>query len=130
MVLARREIRPCNVFGPASDSAGMSRFQHPSYYSRRNRTANADDESFVSPEPGAGSDPSLRYSQQACCCPAPPAVIAVIPSADGSRAPAELFLCGHHYRQSRRALAACGATLLNLAGQPLTSDTWPEPAPG
>jgi hypothetical protein len=107
----------------------MSRFQHPSYYSRRNRIAKAEDERSAAPESDAGYDPSLRYSQQACCCPAPPAVIAVITSADSSRAPAELFLCGHHYRQSRRALADCGATLLDLAGQPLTSDTWPEPAP-
>jgi len=52
-------------------------------------------------------------------------VIAVLP-ASGHRAPVELLLCGHHYRQSRQALAVLGATLTDLKGQPLASETWPE----
>jgi hypothetical protein len=52
-------------------------------------------------------------------------VIAVIP-ANARHAPVELLLCGHHYRQSRQALAAIGATLMDLKGQPLASETWPE----
>jgi hypothetical protein len=54
-------------------------------------------------------------------------VIAVIP-ANEHREQTELLLCGHHYRQSRRALAAGGATLTDLKGHPPASETWPEPA--
>jgi hypothetical protein len=39
-----------------------------------------------------------------------------------------LLLCGHHFRQSRQALAASGATLTDLKGLPLTSETWPAPS--
>jgi hypothetical protein len=103
----------------------MSRFQHPSYFGRPDRAANAVDVRPATPEPAAVPQPSLRYSRRACCCPAPPSVIAVIP-ANARHAPVELLLCGHHYRQSRQALAAIGATLMDLKGQPLASETWPE----
>jgi len=101
----------------------MSRFQHPSYFGHRGRAANAVAERPATPESAA--QPSPRYSQRACCCPAPPSVIAVIP-ANGHRVPVELLLCGHHYRQSRQALAARGATLTDLKGHPLAPETWPE----
>jgi len=52
-------------------------------------------------------------------------VIAVIPAND-HRVPVELLLCGHHYRQSRRALETIGAKLTDLRGQPLASETWPD----
>jgi hypothetical protein len=107
----------------------MSRFQHPSYHGRRNRTTKTqDDEHPATPEPATKYSLPLRYAQRACCCLAPPAVIAVIPSAGDRVAPTELFLCGHHYRQSRRALAASEITLLDLAGNPLTAQLWPEAA--
>jgi len=102
-------------------------FQHPSYLGRLSRAGRAADEREVTPEPAAVHRPPLRYSQRACCCPALPSVIAVIPPVDDRRAPVELLLCGHHYRQSRQALAAIGATLLDLKGHALTSGTWPEP---
>jgi hypothetical protein len=54
-------------------------------------------------------------------------VIAVIPD-NGRHAPAELLLCGHHYRQSKQALAGSGATLMDLKGRPLTPETWPAPS--
>jgi hypothetical protein len=103
----------------------MSRFQHPSYSGRLNRAASAADARPAAPEPAATHQPSPRYSQRACCCPAPPSVIAVIP-ANSRQAPVELLLCGHHYRQSRRALAAIGAELTDLKGRPLASEIWPE----
>ena len=103
----------------------MSKFQHPSYFGRQDRAANAVDELPATPETVAAHQPSPRYSQRACCCPAPPSVIAVIP-ANGHRAPVELLLCGHHYRQSRQALETIGAKLTDLKGQPLASETWPE----
>ena len=103
----------------------MSRFQHPSYFGHRDRAANAADEQPAAPELEAAHQPSRRYSERACCCPAPPSVIAVIPAND-HRVPVELLLCGHHYRQSRRALETIGAKLTDLRGQPLASETWPD----
>lgn len=79
------------------------------------------------PEPPAAQPPLPRYSQRACCCLAPPSVIAVIPAND-RRGPVELLLCGHHYRQSRPALVASEATLTDIKGHLLTSDAWSEPA--
>jgi hypothetical protein len=103
----------------------MSRFQHPSYSGRLNRAASNMDAHPATPAPPAVHEPLSRYAQRACCCPAPPSVIAVIP-ANGRHAPVELLLCGHHYRQSRQALAAIGAELTDLKGQHLASQTWPE----
>jgi len=54
-------------------------------------------------------------------------VIVLIPANDG-HGQVDLLLCGHHYRQSRRALAASGAALADLKGEPLTSEMWPAPA--
>src|ERR1700745_2238207 len=104
------------------------RFQHPSYFGRLNGTASAADARPATPEPAAAVHGLLpRYSQRACCCPALPSVIAVIP-ANELHAPVELLLCGHHYRQSKQALAASAATLMDFKGRPLTSETWPGPA--
>jgi hypothetical protein len=99
------------------------RFQHPSYFGRPHHPAATVADRPATPEPPAAH----WYSQRACCCPAPPIVIAMIPAND-RHGPAELLLCGHHYRQSRQALAATSATLTDLKGHPLTSETWPEPA--
>src|SRR5262245_57186785 len=102
------------------------RFQHPSYFGRFNRSANTVDEGPATPEPAAVPGPSPRHLQRACCCPAPPSVIAVIPANDRD-GQVELLLCAHHYRQSRGALAASAATLTDLKEEPLTSETWPVP---
>lgn len=73
---------------------------------------------------------AARLASRACCCPARPAVIAVIPPAPGRRSPVDLLLCGHHYRKSRAALAAIGATLLDIDGGRLTASEWPEDRSG
>ena len=104
-----------------------SRFEHPSYFGRFNRSASAADECPATPETAAAPAPSPPHLQGACCCPAPPAVIVLIPANDG-HGQVDLLLCGHHYRQSRRALAASGAALADLKGEPLTSEMWPAPA--
>jgi hypothetical protein len=45
--------------------------------------------------------------------------------ADGEgRAEVDLLLCGHHYRASKAALAAAGATVLDMKGCQLEGD-WP-----
>jgi len=102
-------------------------FEHPSYQGQHGPVTSHVEERTVTPEPAAIYTPSRRYSNRACCCPARPAVIAVMPAANGRRAATELLLCGHHYRQSRQALTAKGAALLDVMGYPLAADTWPEP---
>jgi hypothetical protein len=54
---------------------------------------------------------ALWAAERACCCPAKPAVIAVLPPAPGRDHETDLLLCGHHYRASRDALEAAGATI-------------------
>jgi hypothetical protein len=75
--------------------------------------------------------PAARRATRSCCCPAPPAVIAVLPKTSARPALADLLLCGHHYRRSRDALFGAGATVLDINGARLTAGIWPEikPAP-
>ena len=63
------------------------------------------------PAPPAGAAEwraSLRSASRACCCPARPAVIAVMPP---SPDPTGLLLCRHHYRMHRFALVAAYAAV-------------------
>jgi len=60
-------------------------------------------------------------ADRACCCSARPAVAALLPPAPGRDHPTELLLCGHHYRASREALEAAGATVWDETGQPVTA---------
>ena len=103
-------------------------FQHPSYFGRLSQ-AQAGDASAAPPtEPAARYRCERRYAERACCCTAQPAVIAVLPASNGGSAATDLLLCGHHYRQSRLALIARGATFLDLDGCPLTAVSWPRQA--
>jgi hypothetical protein len=52
----------------------------------------------------------------ACCCPARPAVRVVMPATASRPAPVDLLLCNHHYRASRAALQAAGATVYDDKG--------------
>jgi len=67
---------------------------------------------------------AARRAGRACCCPGRPTVVAVMPPSAGRPHPTELLLCGHHYRVSRQALAAAGATVLDLGGRPVTGEAW------
>ena len=59
--------------------------------------------------------------EMACCCPSRPAVRVMIPpSADRPR-PAELLLCGHHYRSSCEALIRAKASIYDRTGSLLSS---------
>src|SRR6516225_92137 len=53
---------------------------------------------------------------RACCCPARPVVRAIMPPTPERRHSVDLLLCGHHYRVSRPALAAAGASIVTLSG--------------
>ena len=57
---------------------------------------------------------ALRTAGRACCCTARPAVIALIPPATGRGHRTELLLCMHHFRVSRQALRAGGASVVDL----------------
>lgn len=79
------------------------------------------------PQQPATVDVDLRAARRAgrsCCCSARPVVIAVMPPAAGRPHQTDLLLCGHHYRISRRTLAAAGAVVVDMAGSPVTGSTW------
>jgi hypothetical protein len=52
----------------------------------------------------------------ACCCTARAVVRVIMPPTAARARPVDLLLCGHHYRLSRQALAATGATVTLLPG--------------
>src|SRR6516164_10857185 len=60
---------------------------------------------------------ALAKASSACCCPAKPVVVAVMPPAPGRDHPTDLLLCGHHYRASRQALATAGAVVYDATGR-------------
>ena len=60
---------------------------------------------------------ALSTAERACCCPAKPAVVVLIPAMPGRDHPTDLLLCGHHYRAARAALAAAGAMAFDRAGR-------------
>lgn len=66
--------------------------------------------------PGAPelADSPVTYPDRACCCPARPLVKVILPGTD-TRPPVDLWLCGHHWRASREALAGTGAVAYDLA---------------
>jgi hypothetical protein len=108
------------------DAGGMSMSQHPSYRGRLSRAAKTPAER-PAPKPVAAVAPARRYAGRACCCPAAPAVIVMMPPAHGRQSETDLLLCGHHYRASKAALAAAGATVLDMNGVRLTAEAWPDP---
>lgn len=58
------------------------------------------------------TDPSVP--SRSCCCPARPAVKVIMPPVAGRAHPVDLWLCGHHYRESLGALLAAGASVEDL----------------
>ena len=54
--------------------------------------------------------------ERACCCSARPMMIAMIPPGEGRPASVDLWLCGHHYRKSQKALTAAGAEVAAAPG--------------
>jgi len=74
------------------------------------------------PAPAGPADTghALWAAERACCCLARPAVVVVLPPGTGRGHETDLLLCGHHYRASRDALEAAGATVMAEGGQPVT----------
>ena len=59
----------------------------------------------------------FSVTDQACCCPARPVVMVILPATSTSPFPADLLLCGHHFRLSQWTLAAAGAVARVLPGR-------------
>ena len=72
------------------------------------------------PAEPADSGVALWAADRACCCLAKPAVVVVLPPGTGRGHETDLLLCGHHYRASRDALEAAGATVTAEGGRPVT----------
>ena len=68
---------------------------------------------------------AAQRAERSCCCPAKPVVIVIMPPAPGRAHQTDLLLCGHHYRVSRQALAAAGATAVDITTDPPTNGAWP-----
>src|SRR5690242_16795044 len=71
----------------------------------------ADDQTVWFGPPGFGD--------RSCCCPARPVVRVLIPPSSVRPHFVDLFLCHHHYRASRGALAAANAVAIDEAGSVL-----------
>jgi len=102
-------------------------FLHPSMIGRGAAQAKPSSGRAGPRRPGTDSIDwhAARRAGRACCCLARPAVIAVIPPAQGRPHPTDLLLCGHHYRVSRQRLAGAGATVVDLDGVPVADGAWP-----
>jgi len=60
------------------------------------------------------TDPSVP--SRACCCPARPVVRVIMPPTAARPHPVDLWLCGHHYRASLKALHTARASVEDLTG--------------
>jgi hypothetical protein len=63
--------------------------------------------------PGA-RETMAEIPSRACCCTARPVVKVMMPAAPARPAPVDLWLCGHHWRASKPALAKVGATVTEV----------------
>ena len=78
----------------------MKRFMHRSTVTRAERAKLAEELTELGM--------ALGITERACCCPARPVVRVMMPATARRPDPADLLLCGHHYRASQAALqAAC-----------------------
>lgn len=53
----------------------------------------------------------LELASRACCCPAKPSVVAIMPSGPDRAESADLLLCSTHYREAAGGLRAAGAVV-------------------
>jgi hypothetical protein len=66
----------------------------------------------------------VGVGHRACCCPGWAVVQVIMPATAVRPHKTELFLCGHHYRVSRRALAEAHATVCELPGTASDTAAW------
>lgn len=94
---------------PTSLPVGPLQQDSKSMFHRHRGTRAADQPRPASDAPVQRELADSPAPSRACCCPARPAVKVVMPPAPGRPHPVDLWLCGHHHRASRQALAAAGA---------------------
>jgi hypothetical protein len=82
--------------------SALARHATPFGAARNQPQAPADSEKWIK---------NLIAAERACCCPAKPTTVAVLPSRPGGAEPVDLLLCNHHYREAKTALAAAGAAI-------------------
>jgi len=68
--------------------------------------------------------PAASLTDQACCCVARAVVRVVMPPVADRPHETELLLCGHHYRVSRAALSAAGASVHELGENLADPSAW------
>ena|SRR5215472_6346251 len=85
-------------------------------FTRRHGVAAGKDEML--PERAA----PFSVTDQACCCPARPVVMVILPATADRPFPEDLLLCGHHFRVNERALRAAGALAYDATGALVTVD--------
>ena len=95
-----------------------ARYPHPSARKDNAAAQRAPSDTAGSPAEDAG------LANRACCCPAEAVVRVTMPPTPARPREIDLLLCGHHYRVSRRALAAAFATVRGLPGTPRDIVTW------
>ena len=66
---------------------------------------------------------ALRAACRSCCCPARPAVVALVPPGPGRPHRTDLLLCMHHFRGARQQLATAGASVLDMRGKLIDPST-------
>lgn len=64
----------------------------------------------------------FSVTDRACCCPARSVVMVILPATATRPFPADLLLCGHHFRVNESALRAAGALAYDATGAPITRD--------
>jgi len=88
------------------------------WFNRKDRSGGSGPTPAVADGPSAQPlwEEPPRAGDSACCCPAYPVVRVVMAPTPQRPHPTDLLLCGHHYRVSRKALAASGAAVYRLPG--------------
>jgi hypothetical protein len=132
-------LRPYEVYRPSAighwtlpgircrgDDGGMSANRF--LYVRPGRRAGLPDPSPELAAYAATRRRALELADRACCCPARPVVMAIMPMTSAEGEPIDLLLCAHHYRLSRQGLAAAGAVAFDSRGLPPTDEPEPEAA--
>jgi hypothetical protein len=71
---------------------------------------------------------AIIRADRSCCCTAKPSVLVVMPPGPGRPHQTDLLLCWHHYRASRRSLAAAGAAVIDATGELIPDVDWPPAA--
>lgn len=66
----------------------------------------------------------MATAQQACCCSARPAVLALVPRPHSDGAVVELLLCARHLRRCLDGLDAAGAAVFDSRGALITPTSW------